>query len=89
MKKSLTSHVMDPSVDPWNPGVRPTRLEPATGNNRDSYSDKVREMRRDEEVRRKMRTVERDDDKSAPSSGAYKPQKPSRNALTTQRKSDD
>lgn len=90
MKKSLTSQVMDPSVDPWNPVVRPSRYEPGTGKIRDSYSDKVRQMRRDEEARRKTRTVERDDGKA--SYGAYKPPKssrPERNGLTTQRKSDD
>lgn len=89
MKKSLTSQVMDPSVDPWNPVVRPSRYEPGTGKIRDSYSDKVRDMRRDEEARRKTRRVEPDDRKSVPSYGAYKPQKASRNTLTTQRKSDD
>lgn len=90
MKKSLNSQVMDPSVDPWSPAVRPSRYEPGTGKIRDSYSDKVRQLRRDEEARRKTRTVERDDGKA--SYGAYKPQKPSRperSGLSTQRKSDD
>ena len=92
MKKSLTSQVMDPAIDPWNPVVRPSRYEPGTGKIRDSYSDKVRAMRRDEEARRKTRTVAGENDKSTPSFGKYRAGKPSRSAQSAssaQRKSND
>jgi hypothetical protein len=93
MKKSLTSQAMDPDIDPYNPVVKPSRYEPGTGRIRDSYTDKVRELRRDEEARRKTRTTDPDANKSAPLYvSPYKQIKPTRqNALapTTQSKSDD
>ena len=93
MKKSLTSQAMDPEIDPYNPVVKPSRYEPGTGRIRDSYTDKVRELRRDEEARRKMRTTEPDANKTAPLYvSPYKAIKPTRqNALapTRQTKSDD
>ncbi|MBM4242315.1 MAG: hypothetical protein FJ148_00645 [Deltaproteobacteria bacterium] len=65
LKNALDSRAMDPSIDPWNPVVRPSRYEPGTGKIRDSYSDKVRELRRDNEARRNTRLVQREDEKSA------------------------
>ena len=92
MKKALTSQAMDPAIDPYNSVVRPSRYEPATGRIRDSYTDQVREMRRDEEARRKTRT-EPSANKTAPTYvSPYKAIKPSRPATitaTTQDKSDD
>lgn len=94
MKKALSSQAMDPAIDPYNPVVRPSRYEPATGRIRDSYTDQVREMRRDEEARRKTRTVETRADKTAPLYvSPYKPVKPTRpsSSVTTssQNRSDD
>jgi hypothetical protein len=93
MKKALTSRAMDPAIDPYNPVVRPSRYEPATGKIRDSYTDQVRDMRRDEEARRKMRTTEAGASKAAPlyvsPYKAVKPSRPGAGTATTQRKSDD
>jgi len=65
LKQSLGSRVMDSSIDPYNPAVRPSRYEPGTGKIRDSLTDKVREMRRTEEARRPHRSTysTKDDDK--------------------------
>jgi hypothetical protein len=69
MKKSLGSRVMDPAVDPYNPVVRPSRYEPGTGRIRDSLTDKLRDMRHDEEVARKSRdTTRKKDEKTAAAS---------------------
>ena len=93
MKKALTSQAMDPAIDPYNPVVRPSRYEPATGRIRDSYTDQVREMRRDEEARRKTRTTEPNAEKGAPLYvSPYKPIKPTRPssvAASSQNRSDD
>lgn len=65
MKKSLTSQAMDPSIDPYNPVIKSSRYEPGTGKIRDSLTDKVREMRRNEETARKNRAaLARRDDSS-------------------------
>jgi len=56
MKQSLGSKAMDPAIDPYNPVVRPSRYEPSTGKIRDSLSDKVRDLRRNEEAARKARS---------------------------------
>lgn len=93
MKKALTSQAMDPTIDPYNPVVRPSRYEPGTGRIRDSYTDQVREMRRDEEARRKTRTTEANAEKTTPLYvNPYKPIKPTRpSSVTTrsQNRSDD
>lgn len=92
MKKALTSQAMDPAIDPYNPVVRPSRYEPATGRIRDSYTDKVREIRREEEARRKTRPTDSDEAKTAPLYvSPFKPIKPSRagSLPTTPRQSDD
>jgi hypothetical protein len=57
MKKALTSQAMDPAIDPYNPVVRSSRYEPGTGKIRDSYTDKLREIRRREEQARKSRAA--------------------------------
>jgi len=57
MKKSLTSQAMDPAIDPYNPVIKSSRYEPGTGKIRDSLTDKVREMRRNEETARKNRAA--------------------------------
>lgn len=79
-KKALTSQAMDPAIDPYNPVVRPSRYEPGTGRIRDSYTDKVREIRREEEeARRKTRSSDPDEAKSPPLYvNPYKAIKPSR-----------
>lgn len=56
LKQSLGSKAMDPSIDPYNPVVKPNRYEPGTGKIRGSLTDKVREMRRAEEARRPYRS---------------------------------
>jgi hypothetical protein len=93
MKKSLTSQAMDPAIDPYNPIVRPSRYEPGTGRIRDSYTDQVREMRRDEEARRKTRTTETAAEKATPLYvSPYKPIKPTRPSSPStgsQNRSDD
>lgn len=92
MKKALTSQAMDPAIDPYNPVVRPSRYEPGTGRIRDSYTDKVREIRREEEARRKTRSTDSDEAKNAPLYvNPYKPIKPSRpgSPSATSRNSDD
>lgn len=93
MKKALTSQAMDPAIDPYNPVVRPSRYEPGTGRIRDSYTDQVREMRRDEEARRKTRTTETSADKTAPlyvsPYKAIKPTRPSSVTASSQNRSDD
>lgn len=93
MKRSLTSQAMDPAIDPYNPVVRPSRYEPATGRIRDSYTDKVRELHRDEEARRKTRTTEPAARKTAPLYvSPFKPIKPTRPSGITansQARSDD
>jgi hypothetical protein len=93
MKKAFTSQAMDPAIDPYNPVVRPSRYEPATGRIRDSYTDQVRDMRRDEEARRKTRTTEPAANKTAPlyvsPYKAIKPSRPATVTATTQNKSDD
>ena len=55
MTQALGSRVMDPSVDPYNPVMRPNRYEPGTGKIRDSLTDKVRQIRRAQEARRSRR----------------------------------
>jgi len=57
MKRSLASQAMDPSIDPYNPVVRSSRYEPGTGKIRDSLTDKVRDLRRNEETARKNRAA--------------------------------
>lgn len=93
MKRSLTSQAMDPAIDPYNPVVRPSRYEPGTGRIRDSYSDQVRRMRREEEARRKTRTTEQASQKSQPLYVSpyrpIRPTRPSASTATTQDKSDD
>lgn len=71
-KKSLTSQAMDPTIDPYNPVVRPSRYEPGTGKIRDSYTDKLREIRRHEEAARKAR-ARKSDDATTAAARAYKP----------------
>ena len=88
MKKSLTSQAMDPSIDPYNPVVRPSRYEPGTGKIRDSYTDKLREIRRREEQSRKARaTLARGDSSDA----SRRNREPAYQAprSTTSKKSDD
>ena len=66
MKKALTSQAMDPAIDPYNSVIRSSRYEPGTGKIRDSYTDKVRELRRDEETARKNRAaLSRSEDRAA------------------------
>lgn len=55
MKQSLTSRAMDPSIDPYNPVVKPSRYEPGSGKIRDSLTDKMRDIKRFEEASRKSR----------------------------------
>jgi hypothetical protein len=78
MKRSLGSQAMDPSIDPYNPVARPSRYEPATGKIRDSLSDKLRDLRRNEEAARKARSEESRrsaDAKQTSSSGSTKRRK--------------
>jgi len=57
MKRALTSQAMDPAIDPYNSTVKASRYEPGTGKIRDSLTDKVRDLRRDEETARKNRAA--------------------------------
>ena len=53
MKKVLNSRVMDPTVEPYNSVVRPSRYDPGTGRIRDSITDALRDMRHNEDLARK------------------------------------
>jgi hypothetical protein len=55
MNQALGSRVMDTTIDPYSPVMKPNRYEPGTGRIRDSLTDKVREIRRAQEARRTRR----------------------------------
>ena len=59
MKKALLSKVMDPTIEPYNSVVRPSRYDPSTGRIRDSITDALREMRHNEEMSRKYADVDK------------------------------
>jgi hypothetical protein len=63
LKQGLRSRTMDSTIDPYNSVLQTDRYEPHTGKIRNSLTDTVRSMRRNEELRR----TNNDEDRRNPS----------------------